>query len=660
MKNTSTNFEFKALSTACPKSGLPWSLPAIIQRIGCKEIQPDHSFYVFALIVALACCTFAGRAFAQPQDNWYAWHTYGNTGITSLNCMNTSPGTAATNGGISSPYGIAVGPDGRIFVADHSYGLIQCYSSNGAFMFSITNGFNGGQNFSQPLGMITDKSGNLYVADNGNNCVFEFGSNGTFVQEIGGVSGTSPGQLSGVRDVAVAANGQIYIVENGNSRVSQFNPNGTFNQILINSGSLGSQLSSPVSIAISDAGEILVTQDYMSYQSEVTEGGGFRMLKAFNTNAGTNFLFQIDLSDAHGFNDGCFGGTAYEGPCCVRVDSSGLVHVISGACGSKYDCGNDGENPYPIIWRVFNLSGTQLQYNTLGFGYESTAEIFWPCQAIGPDGTMFFVDQPTGQIQQYLYAKREQDPVPKNAPSMPEVLSVQQRTNSTIIDIYYHVTDLDDSNTFAGILIFTNGTQSLSDCFQPQTFVEGTGTNINAVVPTGQTLHLAWNAGMDWSTTNTANFVVGIIAKDLRQGGLLDFHFLDLPADHGLPALEISATPLIQSDFSQVWWWLLATNDPGISLSNGVIHGVGGAYNGLALCNGDNNTTTNGQAYIYAKMNVRQATTTEVAWASEGPNVGITNQWAPTIAVAGRPKAVNEYGFDTGNWGTNAWWIVPQ
>jgi hypothetical protein len=108
-----------------------------------------------------------------------------------------------------------------------------------------------------------------------------------------------------------------------------------------------------------------------------------------------------------------------------------------------------------------------------------------------------------------------------------------------------------------------------------------------------------------------------------------------------------------------VWWWLLATNDPGITLSNGVIHGVGGAYNGLTLCNGDNNTTTNGMAYIFAKMNVRPATAAEVAWASAGPNVGVTNQWAPSITVNGRPKAINEYGFDTGNWGANAWWIVP-
>lgn len=284
--------------------------------------------------------------------------------------------------------------------------------------------------------------------------------------------------------------------------------------------------------------------------------------------------------------------------------------------------------------------------------------VLWPSSAVGPDGTMIYCSHYSSSLQIYRYAKRELDPVPYDAPSMPEVLHVTQRTNATIMDIYYQVTDQDDSNTFAGMLVFTNGSQSLSDCLQPASFTEGTGTNINAVIPTGQPLHVVWNAGADWLPTNNSNCWVAIMAKDNRQA-LLDVHYLKLPADHGMPALEISASPLIQSDFAQVWWWLLATNDPGIRLSNSVIYGIGGAYDGLVLCNGDNNTTTNGQAYIYAKMNVRQATATEVSWASLGSNTSITNQWTPTISVAGRPKAVNEYGFDTGNWGASAWWVVP-
>jgi hypothetical protein len=208
------------------------------------------------------------------------------------------------------------------------------------------------------------------------------------------------------------------------------------------------------------------------------------------------------------------------------------------------------------------------------------------------------------------------------------------------------------------MLIFTNGTQSLSDCLQPVSFTEGTAANINATVPVSTPLHVVWNAGADWPNANMNSYRVGIMAKDSRQA-LLDVHYLTLPADHGMPGLTISASPLIQSDFAQAWLWLLSTNDTGIRLSGGVIYGTAGAYNGMALCNGDNNTTVLGRNYIYAKMNVQQATGAQVAWASLGPNSNLTNQWTPTISVNGRPAAVNEYGFDTGNWGANAWWIVP-
>ena len=98
---------------------------------------------------------------------------------------------------------------------------------------------------------------------------------------------------------------------------------------------------------------------------------------------------------------------------------------------------------------------------------------------------------------------------------------------------------------------------------------------------------------------------------------------------------------------SQIWWWqLLATNDPGITLSNGVIYGVGGSITVCATVQiGDNNTTPSGQAYLYAKMNVRQATAAEVLWASQGSSTNIINKWTPILSVAGRPAAVNEYGF---------------
>jgi len=350
------------------------------------------------------------------------------------------------------------------------------FLANGAYSFSITNGFGGGQSFSQPLGMITDKAGNLYVADNGNNCVFEFSGSGTFIQKFGGIGGSAPGQLSGVRDVAVSTNGQVYVLENGNSRVSSFNPDGSFNSVLITNGSLDGQLSNPVSIAISDSGKIFVAQDYISYQGRTTASGSFLRLKAFDTNG--NFLFLTGTGGAVYYMDPCNHIAAYVflGSCSVRVDRSGWVHVIDSSWGTYYTGCNDPNPNFQMTWSIYNLEGSVVNSYQFSFGPEwDTAKLYWPCQAVGPDGTVFIADANTGTLQQYYYAKREIEPVPRNASSMPEVLAVTERPTNGVVDITYQVNDMDDASTFAAMLVFTNGIQSLSDCLQPASFTEGTG-----------------------------------------------------------------------------------------------------------------------------------------------------------------------------------------
>ena len=158
------------------------------------------------------------------------------------------------------------------------------------------------------------------------------------------------------------------------------------------------------------------------------------------------------------------------------------------------------------------------------------------------------------------------------------------------------------------------------------------------------------------------NYRVAILAKDSRTN-LLDIHYLSLPAGNGMPALKISRSPLIANDFMQVWWWLLATNDPGILLISNQIVGTSGAFLNKSLCTNAVTTTSDGRNYIYGKMNVREATAPEVQWAKQGnmPAGSSPNQWSPARQVGGRPSKINEWGFDTGSWDTNtSKWVVPN
>ena len=58
----------------------------------------------------------------------------------------------------------------------------------------------------------------------------------------------------------------------------------------------------------------------------------------------------------------------------------------------------------------------------------------------------------------------------------------------------------------------------------------------------------------------------------------------------------------------------------------------------------------------------RYATPEEVQKASEAATAGGVNQWTANRPVQPRnlPNKVNEYGFDTGNYGNRAWWIVQE
>jgi len=311
------------------------------------------------LIIGLLLLSMTGPALAQQdQDNWYLWQTWPLAGQ-----------NAANNGGLSSPYGVAIGPDGRVYVGDQGYELIQVYLTNGVYSFSITSPFGGGQSFSQPRGMITDKAGNLYVADQGNNCVFEFSGNGAYVRKFGSGTGSGNGQLNGVTDVAVSTAGLVYVVENANSRLSVFNADGSFNSILISSGSLNSQLNQPVGVTISDGGTIAVAQSYTTYQGDHFvpnqpgfPGGNFIYTKFFNTN-GIYLSEMQDIGYALFGNDGC-GNTiwTYFSSATLRYDRSGLLHSVLGLFSSWYECnGPWGDSAPSTQWHVFNHDGTVNQ-----------------------------------------------------------------------------------------------------------------------------------------------------------------------------------------------------------------------------------------------------------------------------------------------------------
>ncbi len=583
------------------------------------------------LSICIAAALGATMTLAQrPQDNWYLEKTWTKTG----------GGLVATNGGLSQPYGVAIGPDGRVYVGDQGYLRIQVYQSNGDYDFSITNNFGEGLSFSQPRGMIFGPDDNLYVADYTRNAVFVFDSSGNFVGRIGGSSGSGDGQLSGPIDVALGPDEEVYVLESANSRVSVFGKDGVFKRKWGAPGGLTGQLSNPTSIAAANNGMVYIA----------ARGSG--TLKVFNRDG--VFLTQVSGYEyrSGGYNQDTFEMILSS----VRLDPTESPSIVVSQT-SQYSHGGNVQDHTPYC-QILNrdlseltrllASGTGGQFVTTDFSSQ--------CHAVGRDGTVVMCSRLVQKLWVYRLTFRDQPHPMANAIPLPAVWRLIQRPESPIVDIDYRVTDMDDETVTSAMLIFTNTTQTLANCLRFPTYIEGTSGNLGSNIAANITHRLTWNAGADWSTS-LGSFRVAVLAKDSREK-LLDIHYLDLPAEYGMPALRISRSPLIESDFAQVWWWLLATGDSGIRLTSGKVYGQGGSHDGTQLWDGTT-TSAAGRSYLLETMGLRQVTAAELTWAKQASTVPTVEQWNPTRTVAGRPKKVNEYGFDTGDWGVNAWWVAP-
>ena len=73
----------------------------------------------------------------------------------------------------------------------------------------------------------------------------------------------------------------------------------------------------------------------------------------------------------------------------------------------------------------------------------------------------------------------------------------------------------------------------------------------------------------DWNAA-VGNIKLEIFAKDDRD--LLDLHMVTIPADDSnATPLTINRFPLQDSDFRDVWHYLLSTHDPALKLEDGVV-----------------------------------------------------------------------------------------
>ncbi len=129
------------------------------------------------------------------------------------------------NGTFNEPWGIAVGPDGSVYVTDTWNHRVEKFSAEGRFI--TTWGYFGQgdtpEAFYGPRGLAVDAEGRVYVTDTGNKRIVVFDADGTFITQFGS-AGFDPGQFDEPVGVTVDKNGTVYVIDTWNQRVQTFVP----------------------------------------------------------------------------------------------------------------------------------------------------------------------------------------------------------------------------------------------------------------------------------------------------------------------------------------------------------------------------------------------------------------------------------------------------
>jgi sugar lactone lactonase YvrE len=420
---------------------------------------------------------------------------------------------------------VVVDKEGNIYTGDYEQKDIRKYDASLNFVKRIGRGGSGDGEFSGLLGLAVSPDQKLYALDESSRIQI-FDLEGNFIGKFG-TGGNSDGAFNAASGIAVGPDGRVYVSDRDNHRIQVFAPDGRFLSKFGSQGSFNGQFNKPLRVAVSPSGMVAVA-DSENYRNQFFDSEG-TFVRLFDSNGNASYKPLM--------------------PQIVSFLSDGNLSVFDRHTWD-YRTGS---------LRIFDQSGAVVKSWAVS-----------SCSAIGElrSGDMITAHQDQ-MLRIWKRTYRVVVPEPGNALPLPRIVSQGRRPGTSLVDVDYTVKDADNVTVQTAALAFKNGGNSLADVIPISSFAEGSGSKLGANTATGQVHRFTWDVTKDWAT-DFGEVQLEVLAKDGR--GLFNLDFIQIPAAEGNAVLKISRSPLTDVDFLSVWYWLVATGDPGIQLSNGVVN----------------------------------------------------------------------------------------
>ncbi|MEZ5402206.1 MAG: hypothetical protein R2729_21205 [Bryobacteraceae bacterium] len=390
---------------------LVFSAPVFGQVI-TTEVGTDASFPT----TSTASATALGQVFGLAADRGgnvyvadYDRHQViriGSSGVTTVIAGNgfatfSGDGGPAINASLRYPQGVAVAPDGSIYIADSGNnrvrrvaadGTISTVAGNGLEPFSGDGGPATAASVFSPLAMAFDNAGNLYIADARHHRIRKVTTAGVIStvagngsEAFGGDGGAATAaSMNTPSGIALDASGNLYIADTFNHRIRRVGANGVITTYAgsgpgyADGAPGGAAFSFPKGIAFDSQGNLYVA-----------DPGNNRIRRIDAQSVST-----VAGAGARGFSGDSGPPSAAElgGPSGVAFDASGTMYVA--------DTSNGRVRALPQGLRsISTFAGNgRFRFSSNGLKAENSLLLQPQDIKIGPDGLMYIVDAQNNRV----------------------------------------------------------------------------------------------------------------------------------------------------------------------------------------------------------------------------------------------------------------------